>query len=131
MRLRISALLALLLIWACGGHPAADDPGFHSAVNGGQSGAEVTFDGVLLGDPIQSGIHEHMLMQATTGEQVEVDHNTSLAGWAPAHRGDRLTVRGQLYIDPGPRLGVHCTHAKTSRGCPAPGWVEVSGHYYE
>ena len=133
MRLGSCALVVsgILLLAGCGGHESPDDAAFHSAVTAGQSGAEVNFDGVIEADPLRSGIHEHLLVKAATGEQLEVDHNTDLAPWVPAHRGDRVTVRGQLYIDPGPKLGVHCTHAKTSRGCPVPGWVEEAGTYYE
>jgi len=49
----------------------------------------------------------------------------------PAHVGDALIIHGQLYIDPGPHAGVHCTHATTSSGCPDPGWIEFAGNYYE
>jgi hypothetical protein len=49
----------------------------------------------------------------------------------PAHAGDSLVIQGQLYIDPGPHVGVHCTHAATSSGCPVPGWIEFAGNYYE
>ncbi len=62
---------------------------------------------------------------------LEVDHNTSLAQEVPAHKGDGLVIHGQLYIDPGPRYGVHCTHAQTSSGCPDPGWIEYNSNYYE
>ena len=131
MRLSAAAVGAALLLAACGGHQAPDDAAFHSSVAAGRSGDEVTFDGVVQAEPVRSGTHEHLLVQAATGEQLEVDHNTDLAPWVPAHRGDQVKVRGQLYIDPGPRLGVHCTHARTSRGCPVPGWVEEAGTYYE
>ena len=62
---------------------------------------------------------------------LEIDHNTSLASAVPAHVGDSLIIQGQLYIDPGPHVGVHCTHAATSSGCPDPGWIEYQGNYYE
>jgi hypothetical protein len=62
---------------------------------------------------------------------LEVDHNTTLAPYVPTHAGDQLVIHGQLYIDPGPRVGVHCTHAHTSSGCPNPGWIELGQNYYE
>lgn len=129
--MRLTVAVAVLLLSGCGGHAGPDDSAFHAAVTAGQSGAEVNFDGVVQGEPVRSGSHEHLVVLAATGERLEIDHNTDLAPWVPAHSGDRVVVRGQLYIDPGPRLGVHCTHARTSRGCPAPGWVEAAGTYYE
>ena len=123
-------LLALLVLAACGGRPAADDSTFHAAVQAGRAGAEVTFDATVRADPVRSGTHEHLRTEAATGEQVEIDHNLDLAGWVPAHAGDRLVVHGQLYIDAG-RVGVHCTHAHTSRGCPDPGWIELGQSIYE
>jgi hypothetical protein len=126
-----AALAAAALLAGCGGHAAPDDAAFHSAVSGDHPGTEVTFDGTLLSEPSHAAGHEHLVVTAATGERVEVDHNTSLAPWVPAHAGDKLVVRGQLYIDPGPRVGVHCTHGHTSRGCPVPGFVELAGSYYE
>ena len=132
LRLRplLAGALAVAAV-ACGGHPSPDDAAFHSDVVGAKAGVEVTFDGTVVGEPQQVGGHEHLVVSAATGERVEVDHNTSLAPWVPAHSGSSVVVSGQLYIDPGPRVGVHCTHAHTSRGCPVPGFVELAGQYYE
>ena len=85
----------------------------------------------MLADPVESGGHERFEVKATTGEMLEVDHNTSLAPSIPIHAGDVVIIHGQLYIDSGPRLGVHCTHAHTSSGCPSPGWIEYANNYYE
>jgi hypothetical protein len=127
------AALAVLVIAAsaCGGREAVDDQGLHQDIVNGTSGAEVTFDATLLTDPVESGGHERFEVKAATGESLEVDHNTSLAPTVPVHTGDAVIVHGQLYIDPGPRLGVHCTHAHTSSGCPSPGWIEYANNYYE
>jgi hypothetical protein len=65
------------------------------------------------------------------GDRLEVDHNVDLAQPVPAHSGDSVTVHGQLYIDAPGRQGVHCTHARTSSGCPVPGWIEFRGTFYE
>lgn len=128
------ALLALILVvvTACdfGGRPQPDDRAFEQAVEQGRAGAEVTFDGTLIDRPVRIGSHEHLELRAPSDVLVEVDHNAELAPWVPAQPGDRVVVHGQLYIDQG-RVGVHCTHAKTSRGCPQPGWIEWRGRYYE
>ena len=124
------AALALALI-ACGGRDTPDDQGLHQDIVNSTSGAEVTFDASVLTDPVQGGDHERFEVQAPTGETLEVDHNTSLAPEVPVHKGDGIVVHGQLYIDPGPRYGVHCTHAHTSTGCPYPGWIEFDNNYYE
>lgn len=130
--MRILAVATLLvLLMACGGRDTPDDQALHNDIQNGTSGAEVTFDATLLDEPVQSGDHEVFEVGDTTGEMLEVDHNTSLAQAAPVHKGDIVIIHGQLYIDPGPRYGVHCTHAHTSSGCPYPGWIEYNNNYYE
>jgi len=61
----------------------------------------------------------------------DIQNNTSLAQQVPVHKGDGVVIHGELYIDPGPRYGVHCTHVHTSSGCPNPGWIEYNNNYYE
>ena len=125
----VAATVAVLA--ACGGRDTADDQGLHNDIQNGTSGAEVTFDGSLLDEPVQRGDHEVFHVKVATGETLEVDHNTSEAQAVPAHKGDGVVIHGQLYIDPGPHYGVHCTHAHTSSGCPYPGWIELNNNYYE
>jgi formylmethanofuran dehydrogenase subunit D len=91
----------------------------------------VTIAGTLVADPQPVGDHEHLTVLISTGDRVEVDHNVGLSQWVPAHMGDALTVHGQLYIDPGPHAGIHCTHAHTSTGCPVPGWIVFKSAYYQ
>ena len=122
---------AVVLVVACGGRDMPDDQGLHSDIVNGTSGAEVTFDATLLDEPTQRGDHEVFDVRVPTGELLEVDHNTTEAQSVPAHKGDGIVIHGQLYIDPGPHYGVHCTHAHTSSGCPNPGWIEYNKNYYE
>ncbi len=124
-------MAAVVLLVACGGRDVADDQGLHNDIQNDTNGAEVTFDATVSADPVQNGDHEVFDVKTTTGETVEVDHNTSLAQNVPLHTGDAVVIHGQLYIDPGPRYGVHCTHAHTSSGCPNPGWIEYNNSYYE
>ncbi len=123
-RRRAAAVAALVVLvicaWACGGRENPDDNGFHQDVVNGTNGAEVTFDASVLTEPVESGGHERFEVKAATGETLEIDHNTTLAPSVPIHD-----------IDPGPRIGVHCTHAHTSSGCPNPGWIEFANNYYE
>jgi hypothetical protein len=125
------ALAIAFIVVACGGREAPDDQALHLDIVNDSNGAEVTFDASVLNDPVESGGHERFEVKATTGERLEIDHNTTLAPYVPAHTGDQLVIHGQLYIDPGPRFGVHCTHAHTSSGCPNPGWIELAQNYYE
>ena len=130
--MRFAAIIAaVMLLAACGGRETPDDPGLHNDLVNGSNGAEVTFDATILTEPAESGGHERFEVRAATGDLLEVDHNTTLAQSVPAHKGDGLVIHGQLYIDPGPRYGVHCTHAATSSGCPNPGWIEFDNNYYE
>jgi hypothetical protein len=121
----------LLVLVACGERATTDDQGLHREVANSSSGAEVTFDATVLDTPVESGGHERFHVKATTSEVLEVDHNTSLAAFVPVHAGDHVVIHGELYIDPGPRIGVHCTHATTSSGCPNPGWIRFGDNYYE
>ncbi|MDQ2942374.1 MAG: DUF3465 domain-containing protein [Candidatus Dormibacteraeota bacterium] len=116
---------------ACGGRDAADDQALHQDIVNSANGSEVTFDATVVNDPVESGGHERFQVKATTGETLEVDHNTTLAPAVPLHTGDHLVIHGQLYIDPGPRIGIHCTHAHISSGCPNPGWIMLGSNYYE
>ena len=133
MRPRSVAVAAALLIaiFGCGGRDAPNDQGLHQDIVNGSSGAEITFDATVMTEPVQSGGHERFEVKDTTGEMLEVDHNIDLATTVPTHAGDQLVIRGQLYIDPGPRFGVHCTHSATSSGCPYPGWIMLGSNYYE
>lgn len=130
MRRGLLAALAVAVLVACGGDPAPDDAGLHDAIVHQRSGAEVTFDGHLLDQPVESGGHERFHVQTPAGDTLEVDHNTSLAAVVPAHPGDTVVIHGQLYLDPG-AAGVHCTHAHTSHGCPEPGWIKLGGTTYQ
>jgi hypothetical protein len=129
-RVAAAAAIALALV-ACGGRETPDDQGLHTDIVNSTNGAEVTFDATVLSDPVESGGHERFQVTASTGEVLEIDHNTSLAPSVPLHAGDTVIIHGQLYIDPGPKIGVHCTHAHTSSGCPNPGWIELGQNYYE
>jgi hypothetical protein len=91
----------------------------------------VTFSASVLADPVSAGTHEHLTVVTRFGDRLEVDHNVDLAPWVPAHAHDPVAIHGQLYVDAPGRDGVHCTHAKTSSGCPAPGWIQLHGTYYE
>jgi uncharacterized protein DUF3465 len=122
---------AVLVLVACGGRESADDAGLQKAIENSSAGAEVTFNATVVNDPIQFGDHEQFSVRTTSGQILEVDHNTKLAGWIPLHKGDTVVIHGELYIDPGPQIGVHCTHAATSSGCPNPGWIEYDNSYYE
>lgn len=131
MRRVAVALIALLALVSCGERDQPDDQALHNDIVKGYSGAEVTFDATVVSDPVESGGHERFEVKDPAGDMLEIDHNTSLASPVPAHAGDSLIIHGQLYIDPGPHYGVHCTHAATSSGCPVPGWIEFGGNYYE
>jgi hypothetical protein len=126
-----AAIVVAVVLLACGGRETPDDQGLHQDIANDTNGAEVTFDATVIDNPVESGGHERFEVKATTGEMLEIDHNTDLATYVPIHAGDRLVIHGQLYIDPGPRLGVHCTHASTSSGCPNPGWIMFGTTYYE
>lgn len=131
MKKKFALLAALCVLVACGGRDQPDDQALHQDLVNDRNGAEVTFDATVLSEPVESGGHERFEVKAPTGEMLEVDHNTDLAPAVPVHSGDSIVIHGQLYIDPGPRFGVHCTHAATSSGCPASGWIEFDNNYYE
>jgi hypothetical protein len=127
----VAALATILVLAGCGERAQPDDPGLHQDIVSGANNAEVTFDATVTSEPAESGGHERFEVKDPAGDNLEVDHNTGLAAPVPAHVGDHLIIHGRLYIDPGPRVGVHCTHATTSNGCPESGWIELAGNYYE
>lgn len=129
-RLRVLLLVAVVAV-ACAGRDAPDAQALHRDIVNDANGAEVTFDAMVLNEPVVADGHERFKVKVPTGEMLEVDHNTTLARPVPAHAGDHLVIHGRLYIDPGPRIGVHCTHAHTSSGCPNPGWIMLGDDYYE
>jgi hypothetical protein len=128
---KLAIALAATLTLACGGRDSPDDQTLHQDILTNASGAEVTFDATVVSDPVNAGDHERFVVKVPTGETLEVDHNFKLATYVPIHAGDHLVIHGKLYIDPGPRYGVHCTHAHTSGGCPVPGWIEFNSTNYE
>jgi len=130
MRFRVLLLLTLVAV-ACAGRETPDDQALHQDIVSAANGAEVTFDATVMNDPVDSEGHERFQVTVPTGEMLEVDHNTTLAPVVPAHAGDHLVIHGRLYVDPGPRIGIHCTHAHTSSGCPNPGWIMLGDNYYE
>jgi len=127
----VSAFLALVAVnyWLSSQPQRPDATALHLDIAAGRSGAEVTFVGKVVAAPASSGDHEVIEVSDGLGDQLELDYNTGLGEWIPAKLGDQLTVHGQLYLDVG-RAGVHCLHARTSRGCPLPGWVELAGTTY-
>jgi hypothetical protein len=127
------ALLLLFSVAACdvSGRATPDDSGAHQAIAAGRAGAELTFNATAVTGPIESGGHERFTVVDPAGDRLEVDHNTTLAPSVPLAVGAHLVIHGELYVDPGPRYGVHCTHAHTSSGCPVAGWIEYNGNYYE
>jgi len=129
-RFRVLLLVALVAA-ACAGRETPDDQALHQDIVNAANGAEVTFDASVVNDPVDSGGHERFQVTVPTGETLEVDHNTTLAPAVPTHAGDHLVIHGRLYVDPGPRIGIHCTHAHTSSGCPNPGWIMLGDNYYE
>lgn len=115
---------------ALGSRPAQpDDAGFHQAVTAGRTNVEVTFNATVSAPPADSGGHERFTVRDPAGDTVELDYNTSLGPRIPAAAGSRLIVHGRMYDDSG-RIGVHCLHSRTSRSCPAPGWVQLEGQTY-
>ncbi|HLH69900.1 MAG TPA: hypothetical protein VKY90_12950 [Candidatus Dormibacteraeota bacterium] len=121
--------LAVVEAWLHHGTPRPDAQAVHDAIVARRSGVEVTFQGTVLAPPVERGGHEVLSVSDGVGDVLELDDNLGLSPWVPARPGDRLLVHGQLYVDPD-RVGVHCLHARTSSGCPEPGWVQLGGHTY-
>lgn len=135
MRLGIPAALAAAVavgfdVWLQQRPPTPDAGAVHTAIRDRRSGAEVTFVGEVTAEPVRAGSHEQITVRTRIGDVLELDRNTDLGPWVPVRPGDSVTVHGQLYVDPG-RAGAHCLHARTSRGCPQAGWIELDGTTYQ
>jgi hypothetical protein len=122
-------VLAGLNVWLHAQAPSPDANALHADILANRSGSEVTFVGSVTGEPASDSGHERIMVRDQPGDTLELDYNLSLGHPVPVHRGDSIVVHGQLYIDPG-RVGVHCLHAQTSRGCPEAGWIQFAGVTY-
>jgi hypothetical protein len=122
-------VLAGLNVWLHAQAPTPDANTLHADILANRSGSEVTFVGSVTGEPTNASGHERIVVRDRPGDTLELDYNLSLGRPVPVHRGDSIVVHGQLYIDPG-RVGVHCLHAQTSRGCPEAGWIQFAGATY-
>jgi hypothetical protein len=134
--MKVVSTCALVLLYSAAAACATardtpNDAAAHDAIARARAGSEVTFHATVVNDPVEAGGHERFVVSDPAGDRLEVDHNTSLAPRVPITAGARLVIHGELYVDPGPRAGVHCTHAHTSSGCPQPGWIEYNGSFYE
>ena len=127
--LAVLAVLVGVNAWLHSGPPTPDAAALHADILANRSGSEVTFVGRVTGEPTTASGHEHILVRDQPGDTLELDYNLSLGRPVPVHPGDSIVVHGQLYIDPG-RVGVHCLHARTSRGCPEAGWIQFAGATY-
>ncbi|HKC19178.1 MAG TPA: hypothetical protein VKE27_06050 [Candidatus Dormibacteraeota bacterium] len=125
----VAAVLAGIAVWVNSQPPKPDENALHADIAAGRSGAEETFVGTVVSAPASAGDHEQIEVSDTLGDRLELDYNTQLGEWIPVRVGDRLTIHGQLYIDPG-RVGIHCLHAQTSSGCPDPGWIQLASKNY-
>ena len=125
----VVAALVGLNVWLHLQPPRPDAEALHADILANRSGAEVTFVGSAVSEPTNASGHEHIVVRDQPGDTLELDYNLSLGRPVPVHRGDSIVVHGRLYIDPG-RVGVHCLHARTSSGCPEPGWIQLRGATY-
>ena len=126
--LAVAALIGIN-VWLQHQPPKPDAGAVHADIVAGRSGAEVTFSGNVIGEPVDSGGHERIQVRDLAGDTLELDYNLSLGRPVPVHGGDSILVHGQLYVDRG-GAGVHCLHARTSRGCPEQGWIQFAGATY-
>jgi hypothetical protein len=130
------ALFGCALVSCSLGGANPDNAGALDAIARGQSGAEVTVDGsvvrVLATHSGAQGVHEQFIVavRANNAEQdVLVADNISIGRAAPVHRGDEVTVRGELAIDPGGPV-IHWTH-HDPRGRHQSGFVRLNGVLYD
>jgi hypothetical protein len=131
----IAMLNCVLTSCALGGvHP--DNAGALDAIAHGQSGTEVTVEGpvveVLATHSGEQGVHEQFIVavRANNAEQdVLVADNISIGRAAPVRKGDDVTVRGELAIDPSGPV-IHWTH-HDPRGRHQSGYVRLNGVLYD
>ena len=69
MKRLAGAVAMLLILAACGERATPDDQALHRDVVNGASGAEVTFDAIVLDSPVESGGHERFDVKAPTGQR--------------------------------------------------------------
>jgi hypothetical protein len=121
-------MLAALAVGGCA-DPKPNNPAFvHDLVTG--VAAEVTVSGTvtrLLPDSSgPSGPHEDFDI-SVSGQEVEIDHNLTLAPQVPVRVGDLVVIHGQFEPDPGHPV-IHYTHHAT--GTHTGGWIKLAGRKY-
>ncbi len=77
----------------------------------------------------RSGEHREFWVTPPGGAPIAIDANVGIMGDFPIRAGERAVVRGEYYVDPGGRDGIHWTH-RTDRGSHPPGYVELDGAFY-
>jgi hypothetical protein len=106
------------------------------AIANGRSGTEVTVEGavvqVLATSGGTQGSHERFIVAVRAGsaeQDVLVADNISIGRAAPVRRGDEVTVKGELAIDPSGPV-IHWTH-HDPRGRHESGFVRDNGVLYD
>jgi len=110
-----------------------DPAAFRSVRIGRADHTEVTLCGTVARvGPLRrsrSGVHREFLVDIGGHDAVEVDANIDIMGNFPIRSGERAIVRGEYYLDPSGRDGVHWTH-RTDRGSHPAGFVLLDGVTY-
>jgi Protein of unknown function (DUF3465) len=134
-----SAALQLAAATMCGcalNGGAADNAAALAAIAHARSGAEVTVEGLVVrvldtsGGP--QGAHARFIVAVRdegAEQDVMVADNISIGRAAPVHRGDDVTVRGELALDASGPV-IHWTH-HDPRGRHESGFVRLNGIVYE
>ncbi len=97
--------------------------------------AHVTFAATVLDEPHffygthTHAEHEEFAVSNAAGARIEVVDNISLAPPVPVHRGDRVTISGELITGHGGKPLVHWTH-HDPRGRHPGGFIELDGRRY-
>lgn len=131
-RLREIALAAAgLTLASCAGGAQSVQSALSVCAANSSAHAEVYIpDGVVtrvLGErESRSGMHEGFIVGAG-GRSFTIEDNVDITGPIPLHRGDVVSLLGQLECDDGV---IHWTH-RDPRGRHPSGYVKVNGRLYE
>jgi Protein of unknown function (DUF3465) len=113
-----------------------DNAGALDAIANGRSGSEVTVEGpvvrVLATHGGTQGVHERFVVAVRAGkveQDLLVADNISIGRGAPVRPGDKVTVKGELALDPSGPV-IHWTH-HDPRGHHESGFVRDNGVLYD
>jgi hypothetical protein len=110
-----------------------NDGGIGKLFRAGQSDAFVEAAGVvarILPDDTEGSEHQRFIVRLSTGQTIQIAHNTDLAPRVPVKEGDTVRFRGEYEFTEKGGV-IHWTHHNPNPQGRKYGWIDHNGKRYE